>query len=90
MEISKQDVDWLLNDYNKIRGYGKVTSWIDWHLRAMSIFKGQAIAKPSCSCEFGAYSRMANSMYEQNLPLLEELNTKYNTPEVKKRGRKKL
>jgi hypothetical protein len=81
MEISKQDVEWLLNDYNKIRGYGKVSSWIDWHLRAMSIFKGQSVSKPSCSCEFGAYSRMANSMYEQNLSLLEELNTKYNTPE---------
>jgi hypothetical protein len=80
MEISREDVTWLLNDYNKIRGYGKVASWIDWHLRAMSIFRGQPVAKPSCSCEFGAYSRMANSMFEQNLPTLEELNTKYNTP----------
>lgn len=90
MEISKQDVEWLLNDYNNIRGYGRVQTWIDWHLRAMSIFKEKQISKPSCSCEFGSYARMANSMYEQNLPLLEELNAKYNTPEVKKRGRKRL
>ena len=74
MEISKEDLAWLLNDYNKIRGYGRVTSWIDAHLRAMSIFKGQVIGKPSCSCEFGAYARMANSMFEQNLPMLEEMS----------------
>ena len=90
MEISKEDVTWLLNDYNNIRGYGRVQSWIDWHIRAMSIFKQKPIAKPSCNCEWGAYARMANDMYNQNLPLLEELNTKYNTPEVKTRGRKKL
>ena len=94
MEISKQDVEWLLNDYNNIRGYGRVQSWIDWHLRAMSILKKKPIAKPSCQCEYGAYARMANNMYEQHLPLLTELNTKYNTPVVeetpKKRGRKRV
>lgn len=92
MEISKEDVTWLLNDYNNIRGYGRVQSWIDWHIRAMSILKQKPIAKPSCQCEWGAYARMANNMYEQHLPLLTELNTKYNTPVVeetpKKRGRK--
>lgn len=94
MEINKQDVEWLLNDYNKIRGYGRVQSWIDWHLRAMSILKQKPITKPSCQCEWGAYARMANNMYEQHLSLLNELNTKYNTPvveetEVKTRGRRK-
>ena len=62
-DYKKEDIVWLLEDYNKIRGHGRVRHNIDAHLKAISIIKGKDIAKPSCSCEYGAYARMANSMY---------------------------
>ena len=91
MAISKQDAEWLLGEYNSKRGYGRVNDWIDYHLRAISIIRGQQVGKPSCSCEFGSFARIANSLYEQHLaeiqaaanPIIEE-------PVIKKtRGRQK-
>jgi DNA-binding IscR family transcriptional regulator len=65
--LSKDNALWLLGDYNKIRGYGKVSNHIDAHIKAMSLIRNTQYNKPSCSCEWAAYAQMANSMYEQNL-----------------------
>jgi len=67
MNINQQDAIWLLTEYNKIRQFGKVSSWIGDHVRAMSLIKGTQVSVPGCNCEYGAYARMANSMYEQHL-----------------------
>ena len=64
--LTKDDALWLLGDYNKIRNYGKVSNHINAHIKAMSLIKNKVYNKPSCSCEWAAYARMANSMYEQN------------------------
>jgi len=64
--LTKEDAEWLLGDYNKIRGYGKVSNHIDAHIKAMSLIRNTPYNKPSCSCEWAAYAQMANSMYEQN------------------------
>ena len=66
MNISQQDALWLLTEYNKIRQFGKVSSWMGDHVRTMSLIKGTKVSVPSCNCEHAAYARMANSMYEQN------------------------
>jgi hypothetical protein len=93
LNITQQDAIWLVEDYNKIRNYGKVVSWMDWHLKTMSLFKGQPVSRPSCSCEFGAYARMANSMYEQNEAELKliayppQIEVIDELPAVKTRGR---
>ena len=73
MEISQKDALWMVTEYNHKRGYGRVNDWIDYHLRAMSIIKGQQVGRPSCSCEFGAIARMANSMYEQHEATLQAI-----------------
>jgi hypothetical protein len=65
MNISQQDAIWLVEDYNRIRNYGKVNSWIDYHVKAQQLIKGQA-EKPSCSCSWGATARIASSLYEQH------------------------
>jgi len=62
--LSREDIDWLLNNYNKIRQYGKVNSWIDDHVRALQLLKGNW-NKPGCNCEYAATARIANSVYEQ-------------------------
>ncbi len=98
MNISQEDAIWLVTEYNSKRNYGKVSQWIDYHIRAMSIIKETPVGRPSCSCEFGAYARMANSMYEQNHseiqataypPQIEVIDDKTGTDSIpKKRGRR--
>ena len=66
MNITQQDALWLITEYNKIRQFGKVNSWMGHHVRAMSLIKGTQVSVPSCNCEYAAYARMANSMDEQN------------------------
>jgi hypothetical protein len=91
MEITKQDLEWIVNTYPQVRQLGRVSKHIDAHIKCMSIVKGQHIHKPSCSCEFAAYANMASSMWEQNIERFRtELET-LNKPveEVKPRGRKK-
>jgi len=93
--LTKQDVEWLLNDYNRIRNYGKINSWIDWHIKAQSLLKGRA-EKPSCSCMWATAARVANSMYEQYEQQLKDKLLSYESTvtdttgsQEVKRGRKK-
>ena len=96
--LTIEDINWLLNDYNKIRGYGKVNSWIDWHVRAQQLLKGNA-EKPSCSCMWATAARVANSMYDQHEQQLKDRLVILQTPVIendttgtdavpKKRGRR--
>lgn len=97
MNITQQDAIWLVENYNRIRQFGKVNSWIGDHVRAMSLIKGTQVSVPGCNCEYAAYARMANSMYEQNeaeikaiayppQPVIDEPTTNTTT---KARGRKR-
>ena len=100
MQIEKltiEEIKWLLNDYNRIRDYGKVTSWIDWHVRALTLLKG-SWEKPSCNCQYSVTGRIGSSTYAQyeqalkdrlvilETPVIDELTT--NTT-IKARGRKR-
>jgi len=64
--VSKEDAKFLLNQYNPIRQYGMVNKYIDLHVKALSILRGTPASVPSCGCEYGAYARIASSMYEQH------------------------
>lgn len=71
--MTKEQAQWLLNDYNKIRQYGKVGQWIDWHVKAFSILKGKEVGKPDCTCQYVAFSQLTNSMYEQHLDYIQQV-----------------
>jgi hypothetical protein len=62
--LTIEEIKWLLNDYNRIRDYGKVTSWIDWHVRALTLLKG-SWEKPSCNCQYSVTGRIGSSTYAQ-------------------------
>jgi hypothetical protein len=67
MQIEKltiEDIKWLLGPYNQIRNYGKVSNYIDMHVKALQLLKG-SWAKAGCNCEWGAHSRIASNTYEQ-------------------------
>jgi hypothetical protein len=94
--LSKEDIVWLLNDYNRIRNYGKVSQWIDWHVKALQMLKG-SWNKPGCNCEWSAHSRIASSTYEQFEQALKDKLVILETPvidelpenQVRRRGRSK-
>ena len=86
--LSKQDIEWLLKDYNGIRNYGKVNSWIDWHVKTINLLKGSNEGKPDCSCMYVATAKFANSIYEQHEQALKDKLVELDTPVVKQ-GRKK-
>lgn len=74
--MTKEQAKWLLEEYAQVRQLGRVTKWIDDHIKAMSIIKGKNINKPSCNCEYAAYANMASSMYEQHLDYIKEVANK--------------
>ena len=45
MEITKQDLEWIVNIYPQVRQLGRVSKHIDAHIKCMSIVKGQHIPK---------------------------------------------
>lgn len=71
--MTKEQAQWLLGDYAQVRQLGRVSKWIDDHIKAMSIIKGKNINKPSCNCEYAAYASMASSMYEQHLDYIKQV-----------------
>ena len=79
--LNKQDIEWLLNDYNKIRQFGKVSNWIDDHVHCLRLLKG-SWSKPGCSCEWAATARIASSVYEQYETELKEKLVTLQTPVI--------
>jgi len=73
MNITKEQAQWLLNDYNKIRQYGKVANHINAHVKAFSIMKGKEVPRPDCTCQYVAFSQLTNSMYEQHLDYIQQV-----------------
>ena len=73
--ISPQDLEWIVNEYPKVRQLGRVSKWIDDHIRTMSIIKGHPVNKPSCNCEHASYAVMASNMWEQHIEELKRLLT---------------
>ena len=91
--LTIQDIKWLLGDYNRIRNYGKVSNWIDDHVKCLQLLKG-SWNKPGCSCEWSANARIASSVYEQHEEALKNRLAELEAPVieevvVKSRGRKK-
>ena len=71
--ISPQDLEWIVNEYPKVRQLGRVSKWIDDHIRTMSIIKGHPVNKPSCNCEHASYAVMASNMWEQHITTLQNM-----------------
>jgi len=71
--LTKQDAEWLLTEYNRVRQFGRVNSWIDHHVKAMSLIKNKEVSRPSCNCEFATYAQIANNMYEQHLTQIQQV-----------------
>jgi len=94
--LTIEEIKWLLNDYNRIRDYGKVSSWIDYHVRALTLLKG-SWEKPSCNCQYSVTGRIGSSTYAQYEQALKDRLVILETPVIdetpihstaKKRGRR--
>lgn len=64
-EISKEEAQWLLNDYGPKRGYRVDHSTVPMFLKAYNLMKGGDRKIECTSCEGKAIAQMASSMFEQ-------------------------
>lgn len=64
--ITREQIDWILNDYNKIRNHSYINGYINEHVKFQSIIRNKKIERPGCGCEFHAFQAISNSLYEQH------------------------
>ena len=63
--LSKQDAQWLLNDFSKLTKGSVFGKNIDSYTRAINLIRGTSVTKPGCSCEFKMHSQIAISLFDQ-------------------------
>jgi len=63
--LTREDVDWILNDYAKIRNHSYVNDKMDKHAKLQSLIRNKEIKKPECGCENYAFQAISNSLFEQ-------------------------
>ena len=64
--LTREDVDWILNDYAKIRNHSYVNDKMDKHAKLQSLIRNKEIKKPECGCENYAFQALSNSLYDQH------------------------
>lgn len=64
--ITKEQAQWILNDYNKIRNHSYINGYIDEHVKFQSIIRNKKVERPECGCEFYVFQALSNSLYDQH------------------------
>jgi len=71
--LSKQDAQWLLNEYPKVIGRRVDRGSIQQHLKAFNLIKGGNESIPSCSCQWVSASKVSESLFSQYKAEIEEV-----------------
>ena len=71
--LSKQDAQWLLNDFSKLVGGSIFGKNIDSYTRAINLIRGTNVKRPGCSCEYKLHARTAMSLFEQHKSEIESI-----------------
>ena len=71
--LSKQDAQWLLNEYPKVIGRRVDRGSIQQHLKAFNLIKGSNESIPSCSCQWVSASKVSESLFSQYKAEIEEV-----------------
>jgi hypothetical protein len=64
--LTKDEANWILNDYNAIRKHSYVNDKMDKHAKFQSLIRNKEIKKPECGCENYTFQAISNSMFEQH------------------------
>jgi len=71
--LSKEEAQWLLNEYPKWIGKRIDRASIQHHLKAFNLIKGTNQGIPSCSCQWVSASKVSESLYSQHKAEIEEV-----------------
>jgi len=63
--LTKEQAEWILNDYAKIRTHSYLNGYINEHVKFQSMIRNKKIERPGCGCEFQSFADVSNSLYEQ-------------------------
>lgn len=89
MNISKEQAQWLLNEYQPRIGGSLTRKTMEIHMKAINILKGTDMGIPGCSCEWRANAQIAKSLFEQYQLEIEKLANEETEAPKAKRGRPK-
>lgn len=71
--LTKEDAQWLINEFNQMRG-GRIDSkTIGMFTKAINLIRGTNSGNPSCSCQWKSQSSIANSLYGQHEANIKEI-----------------
>jgi len=71
--LSPTDASWLLNEYTKFIGKRIDNGTIGQHQRAFNLIRGSNEKVPSCSCQWVAASKVAQSLFDQYKSEIEKI-----------------
>ena len=71
--LSKEDAQWLLNDFSKLTKGEVRGKNVSHYTRAINLIRGTNVKNPGCSCEFKMHSQTAISLFGQHKAAIEEI-----------------
>jgi hypothetical protein len=71
--LSKEDAQWLINEYPKVIGRRVDRGTIHEHLKAFNLIKGASATIPSCSCQWVSASKVSESLFSQHKTEIESI-----------------
>lgn len=71
--LSKEDAQWLMNDFSKLVGGSIFGKNIDSYTRAINLIRGTNVKRPGCSCEYKLHAKTAMSVFDQYKSEIEKI-----------------
>jgi len=71
--LTKEEAQWLLNDFSKLVGGSIFGKNIDKYTRAINLIRGTNTKNPGCSCEYKLHAQVAQSLFGQHKSAIEEV-----------------
>jgi hypothetical protein len=65
-KLTPEQITWLVEYYDKYRGYGNVSPYIGAHCQAWGMLEGKTVEIPDCTCQYSSYAKVANQVFEQS------------------------
>ena len=71
--LTKEEAQWLLNDFSKLIGGSIFGKNVDKYTRAINLIRGTNSPNPGCSCEYKLHAQIAQSLFGQYKSSIEEI-----------------
>lgn len=71
--LTKEDAQWLLNDFQPLIGRTVFGKNIGVYTKAINLIRGTNTGNPGCSCEYKLHAQVTQSLFGQHKSSIEEV-----------------